>query len=366
MTQYIDLQLFSSDKTEPASPRRRQTAREKGQISLSQDLVSAAGFFAGAMALRYAMAPVARFLMARSALIWSASLPAEPTVGWAMEVLRNVFFFATLGCAPVVAACLFFGVGTSVIQTGLNFRLNLLAPNFEKLNPITGAARLFSRRALVDCLKSLLKVALVGLMAWNTLRKVLPEIASLSVRDLANSLELTKTTIESLILNCAVFLVTAGVVDYVYQWWEHEKSLRMTIKEVRDEIRDSEVKPEVKQAMRARQRQIARRRMMQDVPEADVVIVNPTHYAVALKYDADESPAPVVVAKGVDEIALRIRQIAKEAGVEIVENAPLARALFKAADIGEMVPGEFYKAVAEVLAYVYRLKGAVPGEGRAV
>lgn len=366
MTQYIDLQLFSSDKTEPASPRRRQAAREKGQISLSQDLVSAGGFLAATLALRYSMAPVAKLLAARSSAIWAAALPAEPTISWAMEVLRTVFMYAAIGCAPVMAAAIFFGSGVSVIQTGLNFRPNLLAPDFNRLNPVTGVARLFSRRALMDCLKSLVKIVLVGMLAWNTLRKVLPEMSSMSVRELGASISLLKQTAESLVMNCAVFMVATGVLDYVYQWWEFEKSLRMTVKEVRDEMRDSEVKPEVKQAMRARQRQLAKRRMMQDVPKADVVIANPTHFAVALRYDADEDPAPVVVAKGVDEIALRIRQIAEEAGVRIVENPPLARALFKAADIGEAIPGELYKAVAEVLAYVYRLKGRTPGEGRAV
>ncbi len=341
-------------------------AREKGQISRSQDLVSAAGFFAAVLALRYGAAPVIRLIMARSALIWSAALPAEFSVSYAVEVLRNVFLYAALACAPVMAASLLFGAGVSIIQTGLSFRLSLLTPDFGRLNPVSGITRLFSRRAFVDCLKSLVKIGLVGLLAWTTLRRVMPEMAGLSVRELTNSLEITQKTIESLVTKCGVFLLAAGLLDYLYQWWEHEKSLRMTVKEVRDEIRDNEVKPEVKQAIRARMRQTAKRRMMQDVPQADVVVVNPTHYAVALKYDAEESPAPVVTAKGVDEIALRIRQIAEEAGVSVVENAPLARALFKAADIGEVIPEELYKAVAEVLAYVYRLKGRFPEEARAV
>ncbi|HHY44373.1 MAG TPA: flagellar biosynthesis protein FlhB [Firmicutes bacterium] len=366
MTRAINLQLFSSEKTEPASPRRRQMAREKGQIARSQDLVSAAAFFAGVVALRYGVKPVARFIMARSAVIWSAPVPAEFGVSYAMEVLRNVFTYAAIACAPVMAASLIFGAGVSMLQTGLQFRLSFLAPQLERLNPISGFARLFSRRAFVDCLKSLLKIGLIGFLAWTTFRTVMPEMAGLSIRELAGSLEITQKTIESLITRCGVFLLTAGLLDYLYQWWEHEKSLRMTIKEVRDELRDNEVKPEVRQAIRARMRQMARRRMMHEVPNADVVVVNPTHYAVALKYDAAESPAPVVVAKGVDEIALRIRQIAEEAGVSVVENPPLARALYKAADIGEMIPEELYKAVAEVLAYVYRLKGISPGERRAI
>jgi len=366
MSQFIDLQLFSSERKEPATPRRRQMAREKGQIALSQDLTSAAGFFAAVLALRYTFGLTSKFVLARSQAVWSASLPSETTLGWAMAVLRSVFAWTTLAAAPVAAAALVFGAGTSIIQGGLQFHPHLIAPDFNRLNPITGLSRMFSRKTLADCLRSLLKAALVGLLTWNALRTVLPQVSTFVVRGLPNSVEITVTTIEKLVMNCGIFLVGAGMLDYLYQWWEHEKSLRMTQREVRDELRDSEVKPEVKSAIRARQRQMARMRMMQEVPKADVVVVNPTHYAVALKYDLSEKPAPVVVAKGVDDVALRIKKIALEAKVHVVENPPLARSLYKAAEVGEMIPPELYKAVAEVLAYVYRISGKLPKEASAV
>lgn len=366
MSQFIDLEMFSSEKREPATPRRRQMAREKGQVSFSQDLASAAGFFAAALALRYSVLPVCRFVIARAQAIWSAALPTEPTVGWAMAVVRSVFIYAGIATAPVAAAALVFGAGASAVQMGFSFRGNLIAPSWSRVNPATGLVRLFSRRALVDCLKSLLKVTLVAALTWSALRTVLPQLSSLLVRGLSNSMEVTTATLDKVVMNCSVFLVGVGVLDYVYQWWENEKSLMMTIKELKDEIRDGEVKPEIKSAIRSRQRQLARRRMMQDVPRADVVVINPTHYAVALKYDISECPAPVVLAKGLDDVALRIRKIAEEAGVKVVANPPLARALYRAADIGEMIPEGMYKAVAEVLAYVYRVSGKVPGEGRAV
>ncbi|MGE5578681.1 MAG: flagellar biosynthesis protein FlhB [Bacillota bacterium] len=366
MSQFIDLQLFSSERKEPATPRRRQMAREKGQIALSQDLTSAAGFFAAVLALRYTFTFTSKFIVARSQAVWSASLPSEATLGWGMAVLRSVFAWATLAAAPVAAAALVFGAGASIIQGGLQFHPHLIAPDFSRLNPLRGLTRLFSRRALADGLRSLLKVALVGILTWNALRTVLPQVSTLLVRGLSNSVEITVTTIEKLLMNCGVFLVGAGVLDYIYQWWEHEKSLRMTQREVRDELRDAEVKPEVRSAIRARQRQMARMRMMQEVPKADVVIVNPTHYAVALKYDISEKPAPVVVAKGVDDVALRIKKIALEAKVQVVENPPLARGLYKAAEVGEMIPPDMYKAVAEVLAYVYRVAGKGPKEARVV
>lgn len=341
-------------------------AREKGQIALSQDLTSAAGFFAAVLALRYTFGLVSKFVIARSQAVWSASLPAETSIGWGMAVLRSVFVWITLAAAPAAAAALVFGVGASLIQGGLQFHPHLIAPDFGRLNPMKGLTRMFSRKALADCLRSLLKAALVGLLTWNALRTVLPKVSTLLVRGLSNSVEITVTTIEKLLMNCGVFLVGAGVLDYLYQWWEHEKGLRMTQREVKDEIRDAEVKPEVKSAIRARQRQMARMRMMQEVPKADVVIVNPTHYAVALKYDLSEKPAPVVVAKGVDDVALRIKKIALEAKVHVVENPPLARGLYKAAEVGEMIPPEMYKAVAEVLAYVYRIAGKAPKEARVV
>lgn len=366
MSQFIDLQLFSTEKKEPATPRRRQMAREKGQISVSQDLTSAAGFLAAVLALRYSFQPVSRFLVARSEAILTASVPSEPTVGWAMAVLRSVFTSAGLAVAPVAAAALLFGTGASVIQGGLSFHANLIAPDWSRMNPARGLIRIFSRRALADCLRALLKVSLVGILTWNTLKAVLPQVSSLLVRGLSNSVEITSTTIERLMINCGFFLVALGVLDYLYQWWEHEKGLMMSQREVRDEMKDAEIKPEVKSAIRARQRQMARMRMMQDVPKADVVVVNPTHYAVALKYDVSLSPAPVVVAKGLDDVALRIRKIAEEAKVRVVENPPLARALYKTSEVGEMVPQDMYKAVAEVLAYVYRVSGKAPKEGRAV
>ena len=362
----IDLQLFSTEKREPATPRRRQMARERGQVPHSQDLASAAAFFGGVIALRYGAGPVGRFLAARAQAVWNAAVPGEPTVEWAMAILTRVLGYAALGMLPVAGGALLLGVGSSIAQTGLSFHANLIAPDWNRLNPLAGLTRVFSRRAVVDCLRALLKVALVAFLAWNTLRAAMPEVSSLVVRDLSNSVGIAMTTVERLLTNSSVFLVGVAALDYVYQWWENERSLMMSLREIKDELRDSEVKPEFKSALRARQRQLARRRMMQEVPKADVVVTNPTHYAVALKYDAAKDPAPVVVAKGLDDLALRIRKVAEEAGVRLVQDPPLARALYRAADIGQVIPEELYKAVAEVLAYVYRLSGKAPREGKAV
>jgi flagellar biosynthetic protein FlhB len=357
----INLQLFAQEKKEPATFRRRQMAREKGQVALSSDLVSAAGFLAGVVALKLTLDPVAKYISARAGAIWSAPSPTEVSIGWAFQVLREVMSVSSLAVLPLVLSVMTFGVVASVAQTGIAFRPNLLTPDLDRLNPISGIARLFSRRALAAGLRSILKMILVGLCAYCTLKNVWPEVSSLVVRDLSSSLRITRETVEGLALNCGLFLLILGVADRVYQWWEYERSIMMTPRELRDEMRDAEVKPEIRSAMRARQRSLARRRMMQDVKTSDAVIVNPEHYAVAVKYDASTSLAPTVVAKGLDDVALRIREVAKENHVQVVQNPPLARALYKASDIGEMIPEELYKAVAEVLAYVYRVSGKAPG-----
>lgn len=358
----IELQLFAQEKKEPATPRRRQMAREKGQVALSSDLVSAAGFLGGVLALKLTLGPIGKHISARAGAIWSAPLPAEVSVGWAFQILKEVMATSSLAVLPMVLSAMTFGIVASVAQTGLAFRPNLLVPDLNRLNPVSGITRLFSRRALAAGLRSILKMFLVGLCAYLTLRNVWPEMSSLMVRDLSSSLRITRDTVEGLALNCGVVLLILGVADRVYQWWEYERSIMMTPRELRDEMRDAEVKPEIRSAMRARQRSLARRRMMEDVKTADAVIVNPEHYAVAIKYDVSASPAPMVVAKGIDDLALRIKNVAEENHVQIVQNPPLARALFKASDIGEMIPEELYKAVAEVLAFVYRVSGKAPGE----
>lgn len=332
-------------------------ARERGQISRSQDLVSAAGLLAGIVVLKYALTPLCGLVLTRARAIWSVSPPPEPTIGWAVAVLRDILGVCLLASAPAAVAVFVFAVLATVLQTGIAFRPKLLVPSFSKIDPLKGFARFFSLRALVDGSRSLLKTGCVGVCAWLTLKGVWPELPALVLRQLPDSLGFLGNTVFRLALNCGGFLLILGSADYVYQRWETERSLKMTRKEVRDEIRDQEIKPEVKLAIRAKQRAFSRRRMMQDVPNADVVIVNPEHYAVAIKYDHQVGPAPTVVAKGLDELALRIQKVARDSGVHVVPNPPLARALYRAADVGEMIPEDMYKAVAEVLAYVYRLSG---------
>lgn len=354
----FDLQLFSDEKREPATPRRRQLAREQGQVFSSQELSGAASFIAVVFLMRIAFGRIAELLASRSVLIWS-TVPSQnqETVEWSLTALRDAIGLYALAAVPIMLVASFVGVGLTVAQVGFAFRPNLALPKFERLNPIAGISRLFSRRTLEAFLRSLLKVLVMGFVVYRTLQRSWADITSLCIRDLRASLGVIFTTIDKLLVNCGMLILVIGLLDFVYQWWEYERSLMMSPREIREEIKESEVKPEVRSAIRARQRQMARRRMMQDVPKADVVVSNPTHFAVALKYEIDKDPAPKVLAKGADEVALKIKEIAKASGVQIVEDPPLARALFQAVDVGELIPEELYQAVAEVLAYVYRVTG---------
>ncbi len=354
---YVDLQIFAEEKREPPTQRRRQQAREKGQIPSSQDLTKSAGLLAGVLALISAGMPVLKYVAAKMTSFFSMDVPAEPGIPWALWCLRESFITAFVGTAPVALAAVVIGTLVAALQVGLNFRLSLVMPDFERVNPLAGVRRLFSRRGLEASLRSIVKVALVAFCAWKALSGLWGQVGALVIRDVRDSVLLAIDGIKDVLLTCSALLVLVGAFDFAYQWWENERSLMMSPRELREELKETEGKPEVKSAIRARQRAIARRRMMKRVPEADVVVTNPTHYAVALKYDEKTMRAPEVVAKGLDHLAQRIRDLARKSGVEIVENPPLAQALYRAADVGEEVPPELYQAVAEILAYVYRKRG---------
>jgi len=360
---YMDLQLFATEKREPATPRRRQLAREKGQVATSQEAGAAVSLLVGVFVMRFWWPFMSGLLAKKSVQVWSSGIPQDPTTGWALAVLKDVFFTVVLATLPLAIVVSMAGTVAWFLQVGLSFHPQFLAPDFKRVNPITGLARLISRRSLEGCLVSLCKFLVISYLTWVTLKKVWGETASFLIRDIRGSLAFLGETASKMALSVSFLLIIIGTLDYLYRWWEHEKSLMMSTQELKEELKETEGKPEVRNAIRARQRAIARRRMMQDVPSSDVVVANPTHYAVALKYEPEVQPAPVVLAKGLDEMALRIRRVAQENGVHVVEDPPLAQALYRAADVGEMIPEELYQAVAEVLAYVYRLSGKVPLEG---
>ncbi|HYH04491.1 MAG TPA: flagellar biosynthesis protein FlhB, partial [Bacillota bacterium] len=275
--------------------------------------------------------------------------------GIAQLMMQHTLFVAKM-FLPLGLGAMLFGVLINYIQVGSLFTLETLKPNFSRINPLSGFQRMFSPRSLVELVKASVKLVIVVYFAYATIKeRILILNQSLLRSPLEAVLDVWGILFQVVTKICS-FLLVFAFFDYFYQRWEHNKSLRMSKKEVKDEFKQTEGNPQIKGKIRQRQMQIATRRMMQEVPKADVVITNPTHYAIALRYDPGSMAAPVIVAKGEGLIAAKIKEIAAENGVALVENKPLAQTLFKTVEIGEAVPEKLFQAVAEVLAFVYRLK----------
>jgi flagellar biosynthetic protein FlhB len=350
-----------SNKTEPATPKRKEEARKKGQVAVSRDVSTAVILLSG-IGLLAAMLPVGVQNMAemtRRGL--TLSFPRGFYEGISIEQVSSVVIHAGITvmmlCLPVLVGILVMGSGALLLQTGLLWRANAIQPDVGRVNPIKGLSRLFSLRSVMELIKGLLKIAIVtGVGLWVARYDVL-QIPGLIEFDMGAVLQVTGWL--SLKVGLAItgaFAVLAGL-DYVYQRYEWERNLRMSKQEVKEEHKATEGDPLIKSRVRTIQREMTKKRMMAAVKTADVVITNPTHLAVALKYDTATMGAPVVVAKGAGLVAERIRELARHHGVAVVEHKFVARTLFKLVDIGKEIPNELYRAVAEILAFVYRARG---------
>ena len=360
----LDLQLFADDggtgeKTEPATPRRREEARRKGQVFKSTDLNAAVIMAAGAIAAYLLYPYIIQSLHDFTVLYLLERTTSEITIQYANELLLEVLYLLGRMVLPIMAACFIAALLISYLQVGFVFSGEPLAPKLERLNPVQGFQRIFSKRALVELLKSLLKVVITGWIVYSVIRKyyyVFPRFVDM---ELGATLQVLAQIIFEMAMKVGVFFVVIGILDYLYQWYEYEKSLKMSKYDVKQEYKEIEGDPQIKARQRQIQREVAMRRMMAEVPKADVIITNPTHFAVALRYEVDSMEAPMVIAKGQDFLAAKIKEIAAHHEIMIVENPLLARTLYYSVDIGQTVPEELYQAVAEVLAFVYRQKKKV-------
>lgn len=352
----MDLQWFAQEKTEPATPRRRLEARQKGQVAKSAELPAAFILVFTLLVLLMFGGYLQDRLYSLFTAAFTEYMRMEVTKSSILAIFADLALRGALLLLPVMIGSVVVAAAANYIQVGFLFTGHPLMMRFSKLNPVEGFKRIFSLRSLVDFFKSMFKLLIVGYIAYTTLmaeRGSLFAISGLPVEDIfgyAASVTL------KLGLKIGAALIVLAILDYFYQRYEYLKGLRMSKQDIKDEHKKLEGDPLVKSRIRDKQRRLAMRRMMQEVPRADVVITNPTHYAVALRYDAAEMDAPQVIAKGKDLIAKRIRDIAREHGIVIMENKPLARALYDKVDIGGFVPAELFQAVAEVLAYVYRIK----------
>jgi flagellar biosynthesis protein FlhB len=347
-----------AERTEQPTPKRLEEARKKGQVARSTELSAAAviltvggglHFLGGYMGSRF-----------NGLMMSSLSLTREQSVDESLlfSTMTVEAAHALVACAPILGLTLVAALLAPMLLGGWNLSIGALAPDFTRLNPLSGFGRMFSARSAVDLAKAFAKFILLALVAIVLLRQKSGELMSLGMEPTHAAIAHAMSLTGHAFLMLATTLGLIAAVDVPWQLFQHNKQLRMTRQEVREEMKESEGSPEIKGRIRKMQHEIARRRMMQEVPKADVVIVNPTHFAVALKYDEKRMRAPIVVAKGADVIAARIREIATESLVPIFEGPPLARALFKSVEIGGEIPASLYVAVAQVLTYIYQLKTA--------
>mgnify|MGYP000995355169 CR=1 FL=1 len=347
---------MSQEKTEKATPKRRRDARKEGEVVKSLELTNAVSLGAVLLALK---ALVPRTAGSMAEFMRSSLLIADINKPLDVSVFADVFLGAVM---PLMLAALIVGMAANYMQVGFVFSLKRIAPKFSKINPIQGAKRVFSKETLFSGLKAVLKLGIVGLLAYGSIRDAIPESADFMERGVLRSMNSTLDMAVGIGTKILIAMMAVSIVDYVFEWFQYEKKIRMTKQEIKDEMKHTEGDPLIKSNIRQKQRQMARMRMMQSVPLADAVIVNPTHYAVALKYETGKSKAPKVTAKGKGYVALKIKEIAREHDVYIAENPPLARTLYKQVEIGGLIPREQFRAVAEILAYVYKMKQKVRGE----
>jgi flagellar biosynthetic protein FlhB len=355
---------MADDKTEKPTPKRRSEARKKGQVAKSQELTSAFVLIAGVGALAITGPSTFHKLQAVvSRGLTQAGDPSLASAGGVGQVFRWIGSAFVSATAPVIIACVVAGILANVLQVRFRVTPKAIKPNFKKINPAAGFKRVFGKDAIVEAIKAILKTVAVGGVGFLALWPLIPELAGFVGLPPARLL----STISGMSMAIAIkviaafFVIAAG--DWVWQRRKHEKSLKMTRTEVKKEAKESDTPPEMKKAQARRRHEMLNRRLLTEVPTADVIVVNPTHFAVALRYDG-RSSAPQLVAKGQDLMAAAIRKIAEEHDVPVLSNPPLARALYREVEIGHMIPEEFFAAVAEVLAFVYRTSGRRAGRRR--
>jgi flagellar biosynthetic protein FlhB len=352
----LNLQTFAGERTEKATPKKREETKKKGQVAKSVEINTAVILLSMFLFLLFGR----QFLFDQFQHVLKDYLQhyllEDLTEANVHSLFSHVYMQILILIGPFLGVAFIAAIVANVFQVGFNFSSEAINVKFDRINPLQGFKRIYSLRGIVELVKSLLKITIIGtvtfIVIWQSKQSLL-NLPYMSIDNVAK-------TIYSLAVNsglyAAVSLLVLAALDFFYQRFDFEKSIRMSKQDIKDEYKKSEGDPLIKSKIKQKQREIAMRRMMQEIPTADVVITNPTHYAIALKYDESKRDAPFVVAKGVDHMALKIKEIAKKNDVTTIENRPLARALYAQTDIGDEVPEEFFKVVAEILAYVYKLK----------
>lgn len=346
----------AQERTEEATPKRRKEAKEKGQVPRSKDFNTAVILLTGGAAFFFAGKPIARALQDILTTSFTISREMIQNDNSPIMMVDQLFSTALMSLLPFFFILVLAAAIAPLLLGGWSFSMKSLQPKLERISFLKGLKRIFALRGLVELLKSLGKFSVILMVALVVLWHYLEQFLSLSQLDFNNAVTSALNSLIWSFIFISSGLIIIAMIDVPFQLYEHSKKIKMTKQEVKDEYKDTEGKPEVKSHIRRMQQEIARQRMMEEVPKADVVLTNPTHYTVAIKYDRQGSGAPIIVAKGKDQMALRIREVAKKHQVMMISLPPLTRALYFSTDINHQIPHGLYIAVAHVLAYVYQLK----------
>ncbi len=361
----LNLSFFNGEKTEEPTSKKRSDARKEGQVAKSQEVATAflflTSFFVLKMMAGYIVVNLEDIIVETFGLIrYYDEFMIDGTSDKLVSQMFSIYAIrVSLILAPILLAIMAVGIVTNVMQVGWKPTTKVLQPKFSKLNPLKGFKRMFSLMSLVELLKSLLKLAIIGTIVYNTLKKQIMIIPQTPFYTLNDSIMYYANVAYTLGITVGFAYLAIALFDFIFQKWKHNKDLKMSKQEIKDEYKQAEGNPEIKGKIRQKMREASMRRMMQEIPSADVIITNPTHFAVAIRYKHNQDIAPTVVAKGADHMAKKIREQAKEHDIEIVENKPLARSLYASVEVGEQIPPELYQSVAEILAFVYKLKNKV-------
>lgn len=358
----IKLQLFSEgEKTEKPTPKKRREAREDGQIVQSKEINSVVILFACFLGIKIFGGMISFQLQNFLITIFNEIQNVESFFNSDTLNVNGLKIVSTLGLMvlPILGVAFLAALIINYLQVGFLFTTKTLKIKMDRLNPIEGLKKIISKRALMELVKSILKILLVSYVAYDYIKENILEIIKYSTLETYQFYVSFSTLIFGFVVKLLSTLMFLAILDYIFQWKQHEDKLKMSKQEIKEEYKQTEGDPVIKGKIKEKQRSIAMNRMMQDIPKADVIITNPTHYAIAIKYDKESYSAPYILAKGADLIAQNIKKIAKENSLPIVENKFLARTIYKTLDIGDVIPEELYEAVAEVLAYVYGLKNEI-------
>ena len=348
--------MAGEEKTEKATPKKRKDQRKEGNVLQSKEIGIAASVLGIFAAMRLLLGFISENIFSYTGSVFEELGSTYVTTDNIMTIWVDVITVVGITVGPVCLIAIFLGIFPTFAQSRGLFTMKALKPMFSRLNPLSGIKKLFSLQSIVGILKGLIEVIIISVVIYNEIRDRLPKFVMLIDTGVAAGVTYALVTIFDLVLLICIMLVFVAAADFLFQWWQFEKKLKMSKQEVKEEFKQMEGDPQIKSKIKQRQQQMATQRMMHDVPKADVVVRNPTHFAVALKYDQDKNNAPQVLAKGKDLIALRIVQIAEENDVMTIANLPLARSLYSMVDVGREIPAELYNAVAEVLTVVYREK----------